>query len=432
MAAIVANSYPTSRCGPIPSGARTNTQQAREQTRGGHENEHAAGARLEHRNAVHPSFPRADSSRPWVVASPGGSLPFGRSPSCGPVGLARRPDRARLRPLSRLALADSGPRLLGPFKRVPSILATPPRRHDGLLPRRLILKTTDCDPVQGDPPRFGQAPCAGHDRAQCGASDIRRRARNRAPNRWGPSSSASRLKSSGSAPATICLHRATIRDSLARTAASTALPVQRERRRAPRCQCNANGGERRAASATRTAASTAQPVQRERRRAPRCQRNANGGEHRAASATRTAASTAQPAQRERRRAPRCQRNANGGEHRAASATQTAASTALPAQRERRRAPRSQCNANGGEHRAASATRTAASTALPAQRKRRRAPRSQRNANGGEHRAASATQTAASAALPTQRERRRALRCQRNANGSKYYAGRTTGASRGVT
>ncbi|KAI0288628.1 hypothetical protein BC826DRAFT_1177754 [Russula brevipes] len=111
----------------------------------------------------------------------------------------------------------------------------------------------------------------------------------------------------------------------------------------------ANGGEHCAASATQTAASAALPTQRERRRAPRCQRNANGGEHRAASAKRTAANTAQPEQRERRRTPRSQCNANGGEHCAASATQTAASAALPTQCERRRAPRSQCNANGGGH-----------------------------------------------------------------------------------
>ncbi|KAI0282404.1 hypothetical protein BC826DRAFT_1190668 [Russula brevipes] len=126
----------------------------------------------------------------------------------------------------------------------------------------------------------------------------------------------------------------------------------------------ANGGEHCAASATQTAASAALPTQRERRRAPRCQRNANGGEHRAASAKRTAANTAQPEQRERRRTPRSQSNANGGEHRAASATRTAASTALPVQRKRQRAPRCQRNANGGERHAASATR-AAGTVAPA-------------------------------------------------------------------
>ncbi|KAI0286476.1 hypothetical protein BC826DRAFT_1189336, partial [Russula brevipes] len=162
-------------------------------------------------------------------------------------------------------------------------------------------------------------------------------------------------------------------------AASTALPT-------------VNGGEHCAASATRMAASTALPVQHEwrgapstalpvqheRQRAPHYQCNANGGEHRAASTARTAASTALAVQRERRRAPRCQRNANGGEHCAASATRTAASTALPAQRERRRAPRSQRNANGGEHRAASATRMAASAVLPAQRKRQQGLRWPRN------------------------------------------------------
>ena len=125
-----------------------------------------------------------------------------------------------------------------------------------------------------------------------------------------------------------------------------------------------NGGEHRAASATRTAANTALPVQRERQRAPRCQRNANGGERcaasatrTAASATRTAASAALPAQRERRRAPRCQRNANGSRlHRAASATRTAAS----------------------------ATRTAASAVLPAQRKRQRGLRWPRNGRVARH------------------------------------------------
>ncbi|KAI0289935.1 hypothetical protein BC826DRAFT_1177047 [Russula brevipes] len=206
-----------------------------------------------------------------------------------------------------------------PFTRGPRFWPRAPWRHDDLLPRRLILNQD-----HGLRPFPGPRPCAVRRLLHS------RRARNRAPNRWGPSSSASRLKSSGSAPATICLHRATIRDSLARTAASTALPVQRKRRRVPRCQHNANGGERRAANATRTAASTAQPVQSERRRTPRSQSNANGGEHRAASATRTAASTALPVQRKRQRAPRCQRNANGGERHAASATRTAAGTVAPA------------------------------------------------------------------------------------------------------
>ncbi|KAI0283181.1 hypothetical protein BC826DRAFT_1110295 [Russula brevipes] len=374
MAVIVADSYPTSRCGPVPSGARTNTRRARERTRSGR------SARTPQRRTpiVPPRRPtgphegdRPKGSEPpgeatTHGASRGGSLPFGRSPSCRPVGLARGPDRARLRPLSRLALS------------------------------RLILKTTDCDPVQGGPPRFGQAPLC---RPQpCAVRRLRHSpsASESCPKPLGP-------KFVGFAPQVFWVH-ASDHPSLP----SDGSRFPRATIRAPRATIRVTLPARH--SPPLTAASTALPVQREWRRALHCQCNTNGAEH---------------------QAPRCQCNTNGSEHRTTSATRMAASTALPAQRERRRAPRWQCNANGGEHRAASATRMAASTALPAQRERRRAPRCQRNANGGERHAASATRTAASTVLPAQREWRRALCCQRNANGSKDCAGRATGASCGM-
>ncbi|KAI0293268.1 hypothetical protein BC826DRAFT_1175813 [Russula brevipes] len=175
------------------------------------------------------------------------------------------------------------------------------------------IKTTDCDPFQG------------HDRAQCGASYIRV-GLGIVPQTAG--AQVRRLRASS-------LPGPRLRPSVF-TERRFAIP-SRERRRALRCQCNANGGECRAANTTRTAASAALPTQRERRRAPRSQCKANGGEHRAARATRTAANTAQPVQRERRRALRCQCNANGSERRAANAMRTAASATQPVQRERRRA-----------------------------------------------------------------------------------------------
>jgi hypothetical protein len=124
----------------------------------------------------------------------------------------------------------------------PSILATPPRRHDGLLPRRLILKTTDCGPVQGGPPRFGRSllyrpigPAHGLDRAQ-----LRRPRHSPSVSESCPKPSP-RLKFSGSAPA--C---ATIRGLLAPPFVSRGRPR------------NANGGECRAGCATRKAARAAQ------------------------------------------------------------------------------------------------------------------------------------------------------------------------------
>ncbi|KAI0299517.1 hypothetical protein BC826DRAFT_1183958 [Russula brevipes] len=218
------------------------------------------------------------SSRPRV-ASPGGS---------------RCPDRARLRPLSRLTLG----------LRPQTIRAL----QTSALNFGHAPSATRRPPEEAHPQNHGLRPCPGWPTTLWSSAFAQATTVCSAAPQTFPSSSEScpkppGLKFVGFAPQVFRVRasdhpsspsddsrfpRTTIhvtrpaRRSPPLTVANTALPVQCERRRAPRCQCNANGGEHHAASATQTAAST------------------NGSKHRAANATRTAASTALPAQHKRR------------------------------------------------------------------------------------------------------------------------------------
>ena len=187
------------------------------------------------------------SSRPRV-ASPGGS---------------RRPDRARLRPLSRLTLGLRPQTIRAlqmsalNFGHAPSATRRPPE--------------------EAHPQNHGLRPCPGWPTALRSSAFVQATTvRSAAPQTFAvelgivPQAAGAQVRR---------LHTSSFPGPCQRPSVFT------ERRFAiPSCHhsCHAastvlpavNGGERRAASATRTAASTALPAQCVRQRAPRCQRNA--------------------------------------------------------------------------------------------------------------------------------------------------------------
>jgi len=155
----------------------------------------------------------------------------GQSPSCGPVGLARRPDRARLRPLSLLGLRPQTIRGLQTsalnFGHPPSATRRPP-------------------PEEAHPQDHGLRPCPGWPTALRSSAFVQATTvRSAAPQTFAvelgivPQAAGAQVRrlraSSLPGPASDHrLHRATIRDSLAPPSALLAPPlVSRGQHRAP-------------------------------------------------------------------------------------------------------------------------------------------------------------------------------------------------------